>query len=70
MKIVTKIPPFKIDGIGAAKWKEDILMQYQEVAHKSQLTKPEKIKKTLEENLSAKDKLANDLAAISDMMND
>lgn len=70
MNIKTKVPPFVIEGIGAAKWKEDIRARYAEVAHKAQLDKLKSIQKTLEENLSAEAKLANDLAKISALMAD
>jgi hypothetical protein len=70
MKIKTKKPPFTIDGVGADKWCEDIVNRYSEVAHKTQLDALRKIKKTLEENLSAEAKLANDLAKINGIMED
>jgi len=70
MKIKTKVPAFVLDGIAPAKWLEDITLRYQEVAFAQQITTLEKIKKTLEENLSAESKLANDLKKINDLMSD
>jgi len=64
-----KVPTFKINGNTAAHWMEDIQARIIVVYNKEKLEKLEKIKKTLEENLSAEAKLANDLAKIKALIN-
>ena len=58
-------PVFKIEGSTAAEWKSDIEKRIVEVGFQQELDKLNKVKKTLEENLSAEAKLANDLKKIA-----
>lgn len=58
--------PFKLDGSSEKAWVTDIQAAISVVANKVELAKLEKAKALLEENLSAKDKLAKDLKAIQD----
>ena len=63
-----KKPTFKLEGITAEKWLEDIMARVVIVANKEELNKLTKIKKKLEENLSAEAKLARDLAEIQTLL--
>jgi len=63
-----KVPTFKINGNTADHWLEDIQARIIVVYNKEKLEKLEKIKKTLEENLSAEAKLANDLLKIQNLL--
>jgi len=65
-----KIPAFKINGSTAAAWISDIKSRVVLVANKERLDKLTKIQKTLESNLSVKDKLARDLQDIQEILND
>lgn len=59
-----KTPPLLINGHGVSAWLSFLQERIVEVAHKKELEKLRQIKSTLEENLSAEMKLANDLAKI------
>lgn len=63
-KVDLKKYPFKLDGSSESAWVADIEVAIAKVANKVELTKLTNAKKLLEENLSAKDKLAKDLLAI------
>lgn len=65
-----KPPAFSLYGVSASSLYADIEFQYKLIAHKSQLDKLQKVKATLEENLSQEAKLANDLAKIANILND
>jgi hypothetical protein len=68
LKLTLKLKPFTVNGIAPDVWKKDIAARISIVANKVQIAKLKKIKATLEENLSAEAKLANDLKAINDDM--
>ena len=63
-----KKPVFKQNGSTTEQWLSDIEARLAIVANKEKLDKLTKIKKTLEENLSAEAKLANDLKKIQDLL--
>jgi hypothetical protein len=63
-----KKPLFKLNGVSAKLWIEDISARVVIVANKEQLNKLEKVKKKLEENLSAESKLARDLEEIQSIL--
>lgn len=65
-----KIPEFKLNGVLAKNWLSDIKARVLIVANKEKLAKLNKIKSTLEANLSAEAKLAKDLKDIQGMLND
>lgn len=65
-----KKPAFVIEGHSAAAWLEVITIKIAEIAHKKELDKLKSVKATLEANLSAEMKLANDLAKISELLNE
>ena len=65
-----KVPGFEIEGVKASDWLAHIKARVAIVANKEQLVKLNSIKNTLEENLSAEAKLANDLEKIKDMLAD
>jgi len=65
-----KVPQFTISGHKAKDWIEAIESRVVEVAYKTELKKLEEVKKTLEENLSAEMKLANDLKKIATILKD
>ena len=70
LKLSIKTPAFTIAGFSANVWREDIAMRIQEVAFQSQLERLNRIKSTLEENLSADQKLANDMLKIQAELNE
>lgn len=63
-----KVPEFTICEIKANVWLDHIRSRIVIVANKTRLETLNKIKSTLEENLSAEAKLANDLNKIQDML--
>lgn len=63
-----KVPTFTINGVSAPAWLDDIRARVVVVGHKTQLEKLEKVKRKLEENLSAEAKLARDLAEIQTIL--
>jgi hypothetical protein len=63
-----KKPVFKLQGITAGRWIEDISARVIVVGNKEQLDKLIKVKKKLEENLSAESKLARDLVEIQSIL--
>lgn len=65
LNLKLKLKPFTISNITPAQWKKEIAIRINEVANKVQIEKLKEIKATLEANLSAKDKLAKDLAKIN-----
>jgi hypothetical protein len=65
-----KVPAFTINGADSASWLSDIKYRVGIVANQEKLTKLMQIQKTLESNLSAKAKLAKDLADIQMMIED
>lgn len=65
-----KTPPFKVSGHTMEQWVADISKRVVEVGHKVEIEKLNKIKAKLESNLSAKAKLAADLLAINELLND
>ena len=65
-----KVPTFKINGSTPKQWLEDIQARIVVVANKEKLDALAKIKKTLEENLSAEAKLANDLKKIQGILSE
>lgn len=62
--------PFKLAGFSADTWVNDIKARYSILANKAELDRLNKIKKTLEENLSQEAKLKNDLAKIGEWLTD
>lgn len=62
---LAKINPYKEGGASVEQWKEEIIMQYKEIAYKEQIEKLEKTKKALQDNLSAEAKLQATLADIA-----
>jgi len=62
--------PFRIGGSAASSWVTDINGTINIVKNKVELEKLDKIKTTLEANLSAESKLARDLASIAALIND
>jgi len=65
-----KVPVFKLNGSTPDAWLSDIKSRVVLVANKERLDKLTKIQKTLESNLSVKDKLARDLQDIQAILND
>lgn len=65
-----KAPAFTIAGYSAKAWIEVIEIKIAEVAHKKELEKLKAVKATLESNLSAEMKLANDLKNISKLLSE
>jgi hypothetical protein len=63
-----KKPTFKLNGVSSKLWIEDISARVVIVANKEQLNKLEKVKKKLEENLSAEAKLTRDLEEIQSIL--
>lgn len=63
-----KLPSFSLNGHCEKTWLEVIDSQIILVGNETELTKLEKIQKTLEDNLSAEAKLANDLQSISNLL--
>ena len=59
-----------IAGHNVVNWRNEILSRITEVSHKKELDKLRSIKKTLEENLSAEAKLANDLKNIANLLSE
>lgn len=70
LNVDTKKYPFRIGGSAASSWVTDILGTINVVKNKVELDKLDKIKTTLEANLSAESKLARDLASIAALIND
>ena len=68
--VEVKVPTFSLSGSTAKEWKTDIEARVLVVANQAQLNKLKKIKTTLEANLSAEAKLANDLAGIAKDLSD
>lgn len=68
--IGVKKPTFTIDGMSVDNMINHIKLRAIEVGNKEKLAKLNKIKSTLEENLSAEAKLANDLKKIQGMLTD
>lgn len=62
--------PFKLSGASASSWIDDIKSRMVTVKYKSELDKLNKIKKELEDNLSAEQKLQNSLQKISSLLVD
>lgn len=67
---IAKINAYKEGGATVEQWQEEIIMQYKEVAYKEQIEKLEKVKKSLQDNLSAEAKLAETLKDIAADLND
>jgi len=65
-----KKPAFIIEGHSPAAWIEVISIKIAEISHKKELDKLKSVKATLEANLSQEMKLANDLAKISELLNE
>ena len=65
-----KKPAFIIEGQSPKAWLEVISLKIAEISHKKELDKLRNIKTTLEANLSQEMKLANDLAKISELLNE
>ena len=61
-----KVPEFKLSGVTAKNWLLDIKARVILVANKEKLARLNKIRKTLEENLSSKDKFKRDMQSIMD----
>lgn len=62
--------PAKIDGFSAETWLNDIEQRVNIIANKDKLEKLEKIRKTLEDNLSAEAKFARDMASVHGFLNE
>lgn len=65
-----KKPNFTIEGHSPKAWLEVISLKIAEISHKKELDKLRSVKATLEANLSQEMKLANDLAKISELLNE
>ena len=65
-----KKPAFKLNSFSAEQWKADIKKRTVEVGFQQELTKLNKVKTKLEENLSAEAKLAKDLKDIANILVD
>lgn len=65
-----KKPTFTIEGHSPKAWLEVISLKIAEISHKKELDKLRSVKATLEANLSQEMKLANDLAKISELLNE
>jgi hypothetical protein len=65
-----KKPSLVIEGHSPAAWLEVITIKIAEISHKKELDKLKSVKATLEANLSQEMKLANDLAKISELLNE
>lgn len=65
-----KKPTFLIEGHSPEVWLEVITIKISEISHKKELDKLKSVKATLEANLSQEMKLANDLAKISELLNE
>jgi len=65
-----KKPTFAIEGFSAKAWLDVISLKISEISHKKELDKLRSVKTTLEANLSQEMKLANDLAKISELLNE
>lgn len=70
MGINTSKFPFKLESCGAKQWLDDIQARAVVVSHKAELDKLQRIKKKLEDNLSAEDKLKKDMQEISSILTD
>jgi hypothetical protein len=69
-KNLIKVPEFKLEGSTKDAWIDHIKSRMIIVANKTKLEKLEKIKRKLEENLSAEAKLANDLKEIQGIIDE
>jgi len=65
-----KVPRFMIEGHSPEEWIQVIELKICEISHKKELDKLKTVKATLEANLSQEMKLANDLAKISELLNE
>ena len=65
-----KKPVFVIEGFSPKAWLDVISLKISEISHKKELDKLRAVKTTLEANLSQEMKLANDLAKISELLNE
>lgn len=65
-----KKPALLIEGHSPSAWIEVITRKIAEISHKKELDKLLSVKATLEANLSQEMKLANDLAKISELLNE
>lgn len=65
-----KKPVLTIEGHSPSAWLEVISLKIVEISHKKELDKLRSVKATLEANLSQEMKLANDLAKISELLNE
>jgi hypothetical protein len=68
--IKLKLKAYTCSGVSIKDWKAAIEIRIAEVANEVQIKKLQEIEKTLESNLSAQDKLSNDLAKINSDMED
>jgi hypothetical protein len=66
----SKKPEFKIEGNTPKEWLSYLQVKIAEITHKKELEKLRTVKSTLEANLSQEMKLANDLAKISELLNE
>ena len=66
----TKVPRLMIEGHSPEEWIQVIELKICEITHKKELDKLKTVKATLEANLSQEMKLANDLAKISELLNE
>lgn len=62
--------PFKLEGCTENQWVSDITIYVALLSNRVELIKLNKIKKTLEDNLSQEAKLKNDLAKIAGLLTD
>jgi len=65
-----KKPVLIIEGHSPQAWRDVIVLKIAEISHKKELDKLRSVKATLEANLSQEMKLANDLAKISELLNE
>lgn len=70
LDINTEKYPFKEDKFTLGQWEDDIKTRLAVVKNRTELNRLEKVKKLLEENLSAESKLANDLKKAQEILLD
>ncbi len=64
------VPEFSINGVTEKQWLKAVQKRIIQVMNAEKLKKLEQVRKTLEENLSAEAKLANDLKKIAEIISE
>ena len=61
-------PAFKINGYTAERWEADLKVKYRSLIYRTELDKLEKVKKELEQHLSAEDKFRSSMTNIAELL--